>query len=68
VTLDTFVRWAAKPARLTIESNSTHYLAIGRVFLCRNRTRQPAFRILALSPEKDARVPASSPGCPPPAQ
>jgi hypothetical protein len=61
VTLDPFVRWAAEPARLTVESNPTHDLAVGCVFLCRNRTRQPASRIRALSPEKDARVPASSP-------
>ena len=61
MTLDPFVRWAAKPARLTVESNTTHDLAVGSVFLCRKRTRQPASRIRPLSPEKDARVPASSP-------
>ena len=37
MTLDPFVRWAAEPARLTVESNPTHDLAVGFVFLCRKR-------------------------------
>jgi hypothetical protein len=42
VTLDPFVRRAAKPARLPVESNTTHDLAVERVFLCRKRTPEPA--------------------------
>jgi hypothetical protein len=37
VTLDPFVHWYAKPARLTVESNTRHDLAKGCVFLCRKR-------------------------------
>jgi hypothetical protein len=37
VTLDPFVHWSAKPARLTVESNATHDLAVGWVFLCGKR-------------------------------
>jgi hypothetical protein len=71
VTLDPFVRWAAKPARLTVESNTTHDLAVGNIFLSRNRARQPASRIRPLSTEKVAWVPASYPRdvhCPPSTQ
>jgi hypothetical protein len=45
VTLDPFVRWTAKPARLTVESNTTHDLAVGCVFRRRldaqGRQRRP---------------------------
>ena len=40
--LDPLAHWTGKPARLTAESNTTHDLAVERVFLCRKRTPEPA--------------------------
>jgi hypothetical protein len=45
VTLDPFVRCAAKTARLTVESNTTHDLAVGCVFLCKKRTHEPTLTV-----------------------